>query len=122
MIILELNQIEIDYCTICSGIWLDNGELELMMDDEAAKQKLLDTIHHDPENPEKPRRCPRCNKRMNKVFVGEHKDVLLDQCRKGHGLWFDSGELHDVIRLGSIDPQNKVLGLLNDMFANKLKK
>jgi Zn-finger nucleic acid-binding protein len=122
MIILELNQIEIDYCTLCSGIWLDDGELELMMDDDAAKQKLLDTFHHDPKNPEKPRRCPRCNKRMNKVYVGEHKDVLLDKCRKDHGFWFDSGELHDVVRLGSIDPQNKVLGLLNDMFADKLKK
>jgi Zn-finger nucleic acid-binding protein len=121
MIILELNQIEIDYCTLCSGIWLDDGELELMMDDNAAKHKLLDTFHHDPANREKSRRCPRCSKKMNKVFVGEQKDVLLDQCRRGHGFWFDQGELHEVIRMGSIDPQNKVLGLLNDMFADKLK-
>ena len=28
MVILELNQVEIDYCTACKGIWLDSGELE----------------------------------------------------------------------------------------------
>ncbi len=33
LVILELNQIEIDYCTSCHGIWLDNGELELLMQD-----------------------------------------------------------------------------------------
>ncbi|MBK7501219.1 MAG: zf-TFIIB domain-containing protein [Ignavibacteriales bacterium] len=26
----ELNQVEIDYCTACKGIWLDNGELDLI--------------------------------------------------------------------------------------------
>jgi Zn-finger nucleic acid-binding protein len=122
MIILELNQIEIDYCTLCDGIWLDEGELELLLENEAAKQKLLDTFKHDQLNPEKPRRCPRCRKRMYKVYVGAHREVLVDKCRKEHGIWFDSGELHDVIRLGSLDPQNKVLSLLNDMFADKLKK
>jgi Zn-finger nucleic acid-binding protein len=121
MIILELNQIEIDYCPQCDGIWLDDGELELLMEDEIAKQKLLDTFHHDKSCREQPRRCPKCSKKMNKVFIGEHKEVLVDKCRKDHGIWFDSGELHDVIRLGSIDEHNKVLGLLNDMFGYKLK-
>ena len=33
-IVLELDEIEIDYCTSCGGIWLDAGELDLLIEDE----------------------------------------------------------------------------------------
>jgi Zn-finger nucleic acid-binding protein len=121
MLVLELQQIEIDYCQNCSGIWLDTGELELLLDDTQEKKKLLDSFKTDPDNPEKPRRCPKCFKKMNKVFVGDNKKVLVDKCKKDHGIWFDSGELHQVVELGSIDKNNKVIQLLNDMFEYKLK-
>jgi Zn-finger nucleic acid-binding protein len=121
MLVLELHQIEIDYCQQCSGIWLDDGELELLLDDTQEKKKLLGSFTVDSNNPEKPRRCPKCAKKMNKVFVGESKKVLVDKCKKDHGIWFDDGELHDVVNLGSIDKNNKVIQLLNDMFAYKLK-
>ncbi len=121
MLVLELQQIEIDYCQQCSGIWLDGGELELLLDDNQEKKKLLDSFHVDANNPEKKYRCPKCTKKMNKVFVGEGKKVLVDKCRKDHGIWFDQGELHQVVALGSMDKNNKVVQLLNDMFEYKLK-
>jgi Zn-finger nucleic acid-binding protein len=121
MLVLELQQIEIDYCQGCSGIWLDAGELELLLDDTQEKQKLLDSFQVDPNNAEKKRRCPQCAKKMNKVFVGDGKKVLVDKCKKDHGIWFDSGELHQVVELGSVDKNNKVVQLLNDMFEYKLK-
>jgi Zn-finger nucleic acid-binding protein len=31
MITLELSDVENDYCTDCGGIWLDAGELELLL-------------------------------------------------------------------------------------------
>jgi Zn-finger nucleic acid-binding protein len=121
MLVLELQQIEIDYCQNCSGIWLDSGELELLLDDTEEKQRLLGSFQIDPDNPEKKRRCPKCTKKMNKVFVGNGKKVLVDKCKKDHGIWFDSGELHQVVELGSVDKNNKVIQLLNDMFEYKLK-
>ncbi|MEI6123913.1 MAG: zf-TFIIB domain-containing protein [Bacteroidota bacterium] len=121
MLVLELQQIEIDYCQSCDGIWLDAGELELLLDDTQEKKQLLDSFIHDRNNPEKPRRCPKCSKKMNKVFVGKDKNVLIDKCKKDHGIWFDEGELHQVVELGSVDKNNKVIQLLNDMFAYKLK-
>jgi Zn-finger nucleic acid-binding protein len=121
MLVLELQQIEIDYCQGCSGIWLDAGELELLLDDNREKQKLMDSFHVDANNPEKKRRCPKCAKKMNKVFVGDGNKVLVDKCRKDHGIWFDSGELHRVVEPGSVDKNNKVVQLLNDMFEYKLK-
>lgn len=121
MLVLELHQIEIDHCQGCGGIWLDEGELELLLGNASEKEKLLESFSADFKNPEKKRRCPACSKKMNKVLVGKNNRVLLDKCRKNHGFWFDSGELNEVLEIGSGEKYHKILELLNDMFAYKLK-
>lgn len=121
MVVLELQGIEIDYCTFCEGIWLDSGELELLLGDASGKDSLLASFKTDPANPEKRIRCPKCAKKMNKVFVGNHRDVLIDSCPKGHGLWFDQGELLQIVQMGSNGQENKVVELMNEMFAYKIK-
>ncbi len=32
LLMMERNQIEIDYCPSCRGVWLDKGELDKMID------------------------------------------------------------------------------------------
>lgn len=120
MVVLELDQVEIDYCTSCEGIWLDSGELELLFETEDERKKLLDTLHEDPEHPEKQYKCPICNKKMVKVYVGEQKEVLIDKCKKEHGLWFDKGELKSVVDLGSDHKENKIVNLLKEMFESRI--
>ncbi len=119
MLILELSEVEIDYCSVCSGIWLDRDELDLLLEDEIERKKLLSTLTVDPAHPEKHYHCPICNKKMEKVHMGDKKDVLIDRCRKDHGLWFDKGELKTVIKIGSGE-ENKILDIINQMFENKL--
>ena len=34
---------------------------------------------------------------MRKIDVGEDQAVELERCTKGHGLWFDSGELKQIV-------------------------
>ncbi len=118
MIIIELNEVEIDYCSSCSGVWLDAGELELLMDEDADTDNLLSSFHIDEDHPEKSYKCPICYKKMNKVYVGENKDVLIDKCPADDGLWFDEGELKDVLNLAS--EESHVVHLLNDLFGNKI--
>ena len=44
------------------------------------------------------RRCPRCRARMDHVRAPAKPDpVILDRCPHGHGLWFDAGELDQVL-------------------------
>jgi len=118
MVVLELNEVEIDYCTSCSGIWLDGGELELLIEDKAERERILSTFHKAEVRTEKKYKCPICNKKMDKVYVGENREVIIDKCPDNDGLWFDEGELNKVIQLAS--EENKVIKLLNDMFGNKL--
>lgn len=121
MVVLELDQVEIDYCTNCGGIWLDSGELELLIDNITERKNLLNTFKEDSSIREKSHPCPICGKRMGKVVVGEKNKVLIDKCKKDHGLWFDKGELKSVIENTSEAEENKVLNLLRDMFENSAK-
>jgi Zn-finger nucleic acid-binding protein len=119
MIILELNEVEIDYCPSCSGIWLDAGELEILFENQAEREKIISSFLVDMENTEKQLKCPICRRKMDKIFVGEKKELLIDKCPNDDGLWFDRGELKAVLKMG--DKDNKVAELLNEIFGTNLK-
>ena len=118
MITLELADVEIDHCFHCGGIWLDGGELELLMDAPEKARQLLGSFREAPATDEQPRRCPICDKKMAKVIVGSAEPPLrIDQCRRDHGLWFDRGELKEVLIRGRLDQDSPIQRLLADMFG-----
>ena len=119
MVVLELDDIEVDYCTICAGIWLDAGELELLLNGKQEREEFIVSFVKDAHSAEKRRKCPHCGKRMEKVIYGSARTVHLDRCRKGDGLWLDKGELKEVFKIGGFDKDNKVYNLLIDMFGVK---
>ena len=95
MIVVERQGIELDYCVECKGIWFDSGELKLLSHALGIDIKLPDWASFpEAQTSEKYRRCPRCNAKMSKIEAGE---VLIDRCPKGHGLWFDAGELSGFV-------------------------
>lgn len=120
MITLELEDVEIDHCIDCGGIWLDAGELELLLDDSDQAEKLLKSFDIAQKCAEKPRKCPICLKKMQKITVGKSPPpLLIDKCQKGDGLWFDAGELSDIIEKSQLDSENKIQKLLADMFGTE---
>jgi Zn-finger nucleic acid-binding protein len=126
MVVVEHEGIELDYCTECFGVWFDAGELELLLDRLALDGATftMDEIMSLPEEKvaEKARRCPICRKKMRKVIIGTDPEVLIDVCSREHGIWFDGGELSQVIRQlmdkGSAptDKQGRVLAFLEEVF------
>ncbi len=118
LVILELHSIEIDYCTNCNGIWLDAGEMELMIDNETERARLLQSLMVINNSKEKKLRCPVCRKKMEKV---KHRqvDIITDKCVKNHGIWFDKGELEEIIKSASVQDENKFAVLLKELFNQK---
>jgi Zn-finger nucleic acid-binding protein len=119
MIVLELDMIEIDFCTDCHGIWLDSGELELLLGDSADALRLIGSFDKDDSSRERKIRCPICRKKMEKVIYSADENIRIDRCVNGHGLWFDKGELHSVINSHSFEGKDEVVGLLRDTFKSK---
>jgi Zn-finger nucleic acid-binding protein len=128
----RLAAVEVDFCTECGGIWLDKGELEMLLGgSEQAKQLLNSFSVRSPADKvdsksrkgrlaacaEKPRKCPICLKKAQKIIVGTSEPpLLIDKCRKDHGLWFDRGELEDVLARANLDKESKIQRLLAEIF------
>ena len=122
MVILELDKVEIDHCLLCGGIWLDEGELELLLEGTLERDKLLASFKINKKADEKKRKCPVCGKKMYKVLCDMEKKVLIDSCSKNHGLWFDRGELDQLLEMGGIENKSKFYSFLKDLFGKKVLK
>jgi len=123
MIVLELDEVEVDYCTECEGIWLDAGELELLLGAAAGAESLLKSFQ-EAKTDEKKRKCPICLRKMDKVLVGGEgaTQELIDRCGHNHGLWFDRGELQNVLKMGDFDDAGRIKTLLGDLFCSESDK
>ncbi len=126
MIVVEQDKIELDHCTSCRGVWFDAGELELMLERMGLESGALTMAQimdlPDAETKEKKRRCPICRRKMKKVYIGKDQEVLIDVCGWGDGLWFDGGEVRQIIEQCSAKPsakagsEERVLSFLGDTF------
>lgn len=109
--------VTLDYCPRCGGLWFDRGEVgQLSRHRESAVHPLvIDAAKRvNPpcqgcgtpldRNAEKcgvcSRRnvlsCPVCDETMERR---EHDGLVLDVCRRCHGVWFDNAELSAIWRI-----------------------
>jgi Zn-finger nucleic acid-binding protein len=126
MIVVEHDNIELDYCTDCNGVWFDAGEMDLLLQsiDINSGGSLLKDMLNAPEadSSEKKRRCPICGSKMKKTTTGEKNRILIDVCPHGDGLWFDGGELTQLIKQLSLkktegsESQRQVIAFLGNVF------
>ena len=124
MIVLEYQNIELDHCVKCLGVWFDSGELELLLETMKDKSASATEALFTPVEArlgEKKRKCPICRKKMSKATMCDEPKVLIDACPQGEGLWFDGGELGQVVtqfahkQCGKADAEG-VLSFLSDAF------
>ena len=126
MIVVEYHNIELDYCTGCKGVWFDSGELELLLESHSLEEAklFLDNILDSPEatSSEKKRKCPICGQKMKKTILGEQPKILIDVCSEEHGLWFDGGEVTQLLKhlagehLLKRDSREQVISFLEEVF------
>ena len=126
MLVLEYQNIELDYCNSCKGVWFDSGELEFLLKSYGLEEleSSFSGIFNSQEaaSAEKKRNCPICSHKMKKTTVSGQPSILIDVCPDKHGLWFDGGELTQLIgRLaGEQSPQGdsreQVISFLGEVF------
>jgi Zn-finger nucleic acid-binding protein len=127
MIDVEYNRIELDYCNTCRGVWFDADELELLIESMGLEEsgmsvdKVADL--NDTEKAEKRRKCPICRLKMDKAHIGQEPRILIDVCPRADGLWFDGGEVGQLIKQLVKKPskkggsQQKVINFLGEVFS-----
>ena len=128
MIIVEHHRIELDYCPKCEGVWFDATELELLLQaaDLHEVELSLEAMLRLPEVKESThrRKCPLCRRKMREVAISE-PPVIVDVCTHEEGLWFDGGEVHQLLTqlVTKSSPgegiSQEVLAFLGDTFKTK---
>jgi len=91
MIVAEYRGIEIDSCGSCRGVWLDGGELEALVGSGVPGLEKPAGGLGPPELD-----CPICVDKLAKARHGP-TGVVLDRCPHGDGIWFDPGELEQIL-------------------------
>ena len=114
MVIIEFQQVELDYCPACEGCWLDAGELGLIL---TGAPEIPASFFGGTSSKGK-RRCPHCNKKMNVSMVPE-TNVQIDACPLHHGIWLDQGELLAIVNQRG---NKELAGYCEAIFAHTLTK
>jgi uncharacterized protein len=129
LVILEVDGVELDLCLDHHGVWFDHNELGQLFAqagaghelDKLEAELLADrpagqTTSRASQSPK--RRCPRCAIRLKQVCLAQ--GPVLDSCPRGHGLWFDPGEIQQLaqIALGHHTPGLKRVQAYLDHFFN----
>ena len=118
LLIVERNNIEVDYCPICNGFWLDKGELDLLVEIFDIDTKMMDPFGRPfIKTKEDIYKCPKCSNNMGKVKMN---DVILDICPEAEGIWFDANELSKILlNQGKTLNEDKLISFLGENFYTK---
>ncbi len=125
MIVLELDQVEVDTCRKCGGVWLDPEEMDLLLEGSAGRDEIRANLKFGEAGEEKTRRCPICRHKMEKARVrrkAADAGIQIDRCERGHGTWLDGGELQGIIALSEFPEAHRIHQFLQAVFRDTIAK
>lgn len=97
---VQIDQVDVDQCDRCSGLWFDLGELQKVLAAEDV-QKIRSTIDRSGTQDAQRAICPVCGGAGKMVpVVSRNREVHVDTCSICYGQWLDGGELEQLRKKG----------------------
>jgi Zn-finger nucleic acid-binding protein len=96
----EYGDLSVEECDKCGGLFLAPQTMERLVaarDMPTSLRLALPKREMKREAAVRYIACPTCGKSMNRQAFGRISGVVVDVC-KSHGVWFDAGEMAEVIR------------------------
>jgi Zn-finger nucleic acid-binding protein len=93
---VAIDPIEVDVCTGCDGMWLDQSELAGLDDNFFVNMESIVYSAAAATETDGEIQCPRCAVDLFKVHPEGHPDVVIDKCGTCSGFWLDRGELEKI--------------------------
>ena len=94
---VSIQELEIDRCTSCSGIWLDEYELSDFKRIEGSESiDIGDSNLGKEQNKNDLIHCPKCSNRMIRMVDAKQSHIWFEHCGSCFGNFFDAGELRDL--------------------------
>jgi Zn-finger nucleic acid-binding protein len=98
-------EITIDVCPKCQGVWLDHGEMELIISKREEKfssqeveavNRLCGVSGVSEEDESRELSCPKCEEKMKTLNYNYSSGIIVDRCPKQCGVWLDADELEKI--------------------------
>ena len=92
---IALDNLRVDACPGCGGVWFDEGELARLAQTGAAALRQLEDRYRGLGLGGRRAEvlCPVCRKPLMRSAFPHAPQTELDSCRACRGVWVDEGEL-----------------------------
>ena len=110
MEVKKIENVEIDVCSKCAGVWFDQDELRKAKDQTEPDLNWMDFEiwkHEDRfKFSQKPINCPKC--KIDMVIINyEDTNAEFDYCPQCRGTWLDEGEFNNIVDALNSELANK---------------
>lgn len=109
-----IQNVAVDVCPDCHGIWLYGGELSKILEVEETKlaeSEIAQFLTGDKCTLRKEMSiesfCPSCQTPMATYVYCYDSGIKIDRCKECNGIWLDDGELKQIIDYVSTNKQLK---------------
>lgn len=99
----NVENVKVDVCWVCEGIWLDGKELEKVLEADSKDFKLIDIDREELDGKEVAElykeldaiigKCPKCAEEIILETTSYPRGISVDVCPKCKGIWLDGGEI-----------------------------
>lgn len=108
-----VEEVELDWCPSCHGLWLDRDEIQqLVAKSDTALEELRRLVQQQRGSEEarsgSPQPCPACQGKLSVALLGMFN---IEHCTACGGIFLDRGELERMIQLIR-DRQNRVASIV----------
>ncbi len=98
--VVVFNDVEIERCTGCNGLWFDMLEKEDLVRMQGSESiDIGDPAEGARFDSFRNARCPKCNVRMVHMVDKDQSHIHYECCPTCYGCFFDAGEFRDLKEL-----------------------
>lgn len=114
---ITFNDIEVNRCTGCLGLWFDTLAKEDLVEMEGAESidigaEQVDSHYNEMRDID----CPVCEQPMIPMVDKDQFHIKYEACAACYGLFFDAGEFTDLKDYTVVERFQKMLGALRSNF------
>lgn len=93
----KVDEVVVDHCDTCGGIWLDFAQLERVLSRESkALRHLRARREIEPQRHDETLVCPRCHGILIRLRTSPEQ-VVYYTCLTCYGRWLDGSELRQIV-------------------------
>jgi Zn-finger nucleic acid-binding protein len=95
---IELDDVVIDRCPRCAGLWFDNSEIGEIIGRSSGLARL-ESIVPSSDSAQTKMPCPRCDQVQLRELIskeGDDRQYIVYRCASCMGTWLDRGELREI--------------------------